>query len=162
LLHNSLFDYLPESNFPQTLLIRLARDEDLLNLYSNFYSRQSFPIFRDRFHRFLERQENGRSFWLIVELNLRLIGNGQLIIYPNGAELANLGVVKEHQNRRIGTGMIHILSAIARQVGVKSVEIGAAVSNARALSLYRRLGFEEDRCLKLIDSESVIILRKEL
>ncbi len=127
-----------------------------------FYSNQSLTQFRTQFERAIERQHSGRCYWLIAESETKIVGSGQLIIYPHGAELANIYVLEDHQNQGIGTAIIHVLTTIARWAELTSLEIGVTVSNNRALALYQRLGFEEDRQLRFASDEPAIILRKEL
>ena len=65
----------------------------------------------------------------------------------------------------IGSALIDSLIDIARQHGIDAVQIGAAISNPRALELYRRLGFQDWR-RQMMDVgqglELVIFLRKEV
>jgi len=160
LLPTTLFS--PPTDSPPGLRLRLVTDRDRQSLYHAFYSHEPMSQFQAQFGRVVERQRTGRSFWLISELATGLVGSGQLIIYPHGTELANINVVEDYQSQGIGTALIHVLTAIARHIGLASVEIGVSASNSRALALYHRLGFQEDRRLHFAGGEPAIILRKAL
>lgn len=108
------------------------------------------------------RQRVGLGLWLVGEADPGLVSNSQLVIYPHGAELANIGVISDYRNRGVGTAMIAILTNIARYLGLGSLEIGVADGNERASALYRRLGFAETRRLRIPGFQPAMILRKEL
>lgn len=145
------------------MTFRLAKDADMRTLHALFYAHLILPRFRDYFCRIVERQDTQQSFWLVGASGAELVGNCQLISYPHGAELANLGVRSEWRKRGIGTAMIYVLIGIARHIGLESLEVGVESSNHRAKKLYQRLGFAEDRRLRPVGrASSAIILRKEL
>ena len=126
-------------------------------LFTTFYPHKQ--DFRRWFDEMMEWGENGRCFWLVCWRDGSLIGNGQLLIYPHGAELANIAVAPAWQGQGIGTAMIAALEAIARENGLHEVEIGVDVENSRALALYERLGFVEDRQIKLLGETAVVLCK---
>jgi ribosomal protein S18 acetylase RimI-like enzyme len=152
----------PPTGIPDGLVIRLATAADMRPLHNAFYARLPYTQFQSHFQRLLRRQEAQRGFWLIAESPPNLIGNGQLIIYPHGAELANFQVIETFRDQGVGTAMIHVLINVARYIGLGSLEIGVALSNERAQALYTRLGFVADRRIQLAGDEPAIILRKTL
>ncbi len=91
-----------------------------------------------------------------------IIGSGQLISRANKAEIAELAVHPNYQNRGVGTAIIHILTQIARERQTPLLEIGAAIENKAALRLYRRLGFGRERLIRLPTNQEAIILKKNL
>ncbi|MFC1960163.1 GNAT family N-acetyltransferase [Chloroflexota bacterium] len=95
----------------------------------------------------------------------RLIGFGQLTIWPRTAEISDLIVSESWQNQGIGSALIASLLQAAREFAKDRVEIGVAVRNTRALALYQRFGFREDRTLELnvgAGPEPVMILWLDL
>lgn len=78
-----------------------------------------------------------------------MIGFGQLTIWSRSAEISDLIVSEAWRNQGIGSAMIARLIESARSLAKNRVEIGVAARNQRALALYRRLGFREDRTLNL-------------
>jgi GNAT superfamily N-acetyltransferase len=137
-------------------------DRDLRPVHAALFPHRPYAKFRNYFQRVLTKQQKGLCFWLIVESEAHIVGSGQLVIYPHGAELANLVVGSSFRNLGVGTAIIRILTDIATHVGLKSLEIGVVDGNDRALTLYQRLGFAEDRQLRLDGSKAAIILRKSL
>ena len=72
-----------------------------------------------------------------------------LTLWSRSAEISDLVVSEPMRGRRIGTELIEYLSAAARDLGASMLEIGAALSNPRAIALYRRLGFRDGRVITL-------------
>lgn len=72
-----------------------------------------------------------------------------LTLWPHCAEISDLIVSEPLRGRRIGTGLIEHLANAARGLGATMLEIGAALSNPRAIELYRRLGFRDGRVVTL-------------
>ncbi|HMM27460.1 MAG TPA: GNAT family N-acetyltransferase [Aggregatilineaceae bacterium] len=72
-----------------------------------------------------------------------------LTLWPHCAEISDLIVSEPLRGHRIGTGLIEYLAQAARGLGATMLEIGAALSNPRAIELYRRLGFRDGRVVTL-------------
>ncbi len=95
----------------------------------------------------------------------RLLAYGQLTLWPRTSEISDLIVMEAMRGNGIGSTIIAYFIKQARDWSQSSVEIGAALSNPRALALYRRLGFKDDRTITLdIGSglEPIIYLVMEL
>lgn len=74
---------------------------------------------------------------------------GLLHLGSRGVEcdwLEDLFVLPEYQNRGIGSQAVHLAEALVRQYS-SSMYIEAAARNARAIALYRRLGYD---CLNTV------------
>ena len=127
-------------------------------LHTQFYSHK--PDFSRWFDEMMAWGENGRCFWLVCWQDGELIANGQLLIYPHGAEYANIAVAPAWQGQGIGTAIIAAFDDIARKNGLREVEIGVELENGRALALYQRLGFVEDRRVRLMGGKTAVILHK--
>lgn len=78
-----------------------------------------------------------------------LCGFGALTIWPNAAEISDLIVNSRYRDQGIGSLIITYLTQTARNLRVKTLEIGVLLSNVRALALYRRLGFTDNRIVDL-------------
>ncbi|HVO43616.1 MAG TPA: GNAT family N-acetyltransferase [Aggregatilineales bacterium] len=95
----------------------------------------------------MARRGNGLG---IVALNdTGILGYGQLTLWPRITEISDLIVRPEVRGQGIGTALIGYLVDRVRLWRLPRVEIGAAVSNPRALALYRRLGFHDARTVTL-------------
>lgn len=92
----------------------------------------------------------GRGLGVVVVGKERaLIGYGQLTVWPRCGEISDLMIREDQRSKGLGTTIIQYLMRASREMHIPCVEIGAALSNPRALTLYRRLGF--------IDSHTVNI-----
>ncbi|MBN2472424.1 MAG: GNAT family N-acetyltransferase [Anaerolineae bacterium] len=109
------------------------------------------PAFVDRLLRHCQQAAlNRRGLGLVAVLpDNRLVGFGQLTLWPRAAEVSDLIVAEAWRSRGIGTTIITRLIQAAREMAVDEIEIGVALRNYRALQLYRRLGFNYGRTLDL-------------
>ncbi|MCZ7546305.1 MAG: GNAT family N-acetyltransferase [Anaerolineae bacterium] len=73
------------------------------------------------------------------------VGFGLLTLWPHAAEVSDLTVAPALRGQGIGTALLRHLERAARAMQAERLEIGVAARNTRALALYRRLGFVEDR-----------------
>ena len=154
--------FTPQTAVPVDLIFRLAHDDDLRPLYQTFHPHKPYPQFRNWYHKLMKWQRNGRCYWLIGEIKEVPVANGQLLIYPHSAEIANLEVIPEQQNKGVGTGLIDLFLAIARHIALDGLEIAVDIENKNAFALYERLGFVPDREVPLTGQETAVILYKSL
>ncbi|MCI0395582.1 MAG: GNAT family N-acetyltransferase [Chloroflexi bacterium] len=150
------------SPLPAGVRLRLAALEDGPALHRVCYPERSQQQFSHNFQRVIQWQSAGRSCVLVAEKDGQPVGSGQLIRHAGYAEIANLAVAADCRSQGIGTALVHCLTAVARQWGISWLEIGVAAGNGRALALYQRLGFEEDRRLRTPIAGLMIILGKQL
>ena len=155
----------PATAVPSHISFRLVQEGDRRPLQATSYPDYTISQFTDLFNHLLRRQEQDRCFWIVITANEDIIGNGQLIIYSSSAkdpiaEFANLFVVPDYRGHGIGTALIGVLTAVARHQHITNLEICVTIDNPRALALYQRLGFQEDRRLQLPNSKPSIILHK--
>lgn len=78
-----------------------------------------------------------------------VVAYGQFTQWPRAAEISDLIVCEGLRGRGIGTALIQTLVQHALEHAVAQVEIGVALTNPRALALYRRLGFQDRRTVNL-------------
>jgi ribosomal protein S18 acetylase RimI-like enzyme len=91
-----------------------------------------------------------RGLGLVVELSDgRLVGFGQLTLWPSTAEISDVIVAEAWRGQGIGSALIRRLLRAAHEMAMDRAEIGVALRNDRALRLYRRLGFEYGRTIDL-------------
>lgn len=92
-----------------------------------------------------------------------IAGYGQFTHWPRAAEISDLIVCAERRGQGIGTALIQSLVRQARERSAARVEIGVALNNPRALALYRRLGFSDNRIVQLdLNGERTPVLYLEL
>lgn len=94
-----------------------------------------------------------------------ICGFGQVVMWPTCAEISDMVVTQAYRNQGIGTAIIQTLAQVAIQMGAEELEIGAALDNPRAATLYRRLGFADSHTVMLnmgTGKEKVLFLRLSL
>ncbi len=92
---------------------------------------------------------NGRGLGAVVVKGGDPCAFGLLTVWPRAAEISDLIVYADYRDQGMGTMIIQYLTDRARELGVRNLEIGVALSNPRALALYRRLGFIDGRTIDL-------------
>lgn len=143
-------------------VVRRVTPEVLSPLRAACYAQLARGAYDGFARQVLDWQVHGRAVWLFVACDGAIAGNGQLLIYPNGAEIANLGVVAAWRGQGVGTRLIHALELEAAALDVTAVELSVAQDNGRAAQLYARLGYRLDRMLTPPDGRAIAILRKAL
>jgi ribosomal protein S18 acetylase RimI-like enzyme len=102
---------------------------------------------------------------IVATLNDKPVGYAQLTLWPRVSEISDLVVTESLRGHGIGTALICFLIDLARSWVMDNVEIGVAMSNHRAYTLYRRLGFQSGRIINLdlgLGSEPVMYLTMPL
>lgn len=84
-----------------------------------------------------------RGLGVVVMDGERLIGYGQAFTLTKCSEISDLFVHADYRSQGIGTAIIQTLCREMTQQSQLPIEIGVALSNTRALTLYERLGFKE-------------------
>ena len=117
----------------------------------------------------LQRAENlafnRRGLGVVAEREGIAAAFGLLTLWPRTAEISDLIIHEQYRGQGIGSQIISYLGLAARKLQVQVVEIGVAISNPRALALYRRLGFEDHHTIKIDlgnGPETVLYLYKTL
>ncbi|MHB8626711.1 MAG: GNAT family N-acetyltransferase [Aggregatilineales bacterium] len=131
---------------------RALSARDFETLQSNCWPGHSLDFVRTWLDRTLALAAQGKAFGLVVVPEQRddcPIAYGQITCWLRVAEISDLIVAETWRGCGIGSALIQALVTIASTWSVPSVEIGVALSNPRALSLYRRLGFVDARTLTL-------------
>lgn len=154
--------YLPPPETPRRVTFRVARSSDLRSLHQACFAERPLAQFGDGFRRALTVQRSGRCVYLVAEEAKRPIATGQLIVYGDNVEIADVAVAPDWRGRGVGTALITVLTRIATYAGFDSVEICVMQDNVRARALYERLGFVLDRSFTLTESATVAVLRKAL
>ena len=145
------------------LTIRPVRLSDLTGLHKNCWP-ERHP---DAIYRFILRIQHsardGRGLGAVVlGEDAEVLAYGQFVVWPRCGEISDLIVAPAYRRQGLGTALIQYLVRAAQEMHAECVDIGAALSNPRALALYRRLGFR-DSYSQRIDlgrgDEDVVYLR---
>lgn len=125
--------------------------ESLLRPLCEFFSRIDTPEIRDHFspHEFTDRQAEqlcryqGTDQYFVAVHDGRILAYGMLRGWDEGHEIPSLGICVDPRYRRVGLGdlMMAHLVCVARMKGAPSVRLKVKRDNARAIALYRKVGF---------------------
>lgn len=89
----------------------------------------------------------------------QVAGYGQFTLWSRCGEISDLVVCEPCRGQGIGTAIIQYLLRASRDMQAECVEIGATLDNPRAIALYRRLGFADERTLMLdVDGADAAVL----
>lgn len=83
------------------------------------------------------------TLFLVAEECDKIIGFAGVVMVLDEAELTNVAVMKSHQKQGVGRLLIESLMKIISECGTEILHLEVRVSNEGAISLYRRIGFEE-------------------
>lgn len=134
----------------ESLRIRLLTADDIPGLRASCWPERSFKQAADRLMHILQGYARGHRHPMVAVLHDGpAVAFGQLVIWGRRTEIADLIVAEEYRGLGIGTQLITALLDVARASGCQRVEIGAALSNPRAVALYHRLGFVDFRVIDL-------------
>jgi ribosomal protein S18 acetylase RimI-like enzyme len=149
----------------ENFTLRPVENQDAPALHAALWPGKTRRTVDRRVQSIVIRRRRGLAWGVVAEVEGQIVGYGQVSQWGQSAEISNLIVAEGWRGRGIGTAIIERLLSIIRERGYADVEIGAAVSNPRALALYRSLGFEDRRqVLMRIDGkpEPVIYLGMRL
>lgn len=159
---------IPLALLPPDPAIRLrpARLTDVEALHAACWPGRAFDVV---YHLILQAQRNAearRGLGLVATDDRdQPVGFGQFALWPTCAEISDLVVSEAQRGRGLGTAIIQGLIQEAQRSRATAFEIGAALSNPRAVSLYRRLGFADSHTILVnlgSGREPVLFLRLEL
>lgn len=149
----------------RSISIRPAQPADADALIRTCWRNRSPSAVVDMLRRTEKLATNRRGLGMVAVCDDAPCGFGLLTLWPRAAEISDLIVAAGLRGRGIGTRLVQTLSDAAAELGVRTLEIGAALSNPRALALYRRLGFVDARAIGLdlgCGVEPVMYLTKQL
>lgn len=104
--------------------------------------RRSFPTPWSR-HAFVsELRDNAYAHYLVARLGDRVIGYAGMWVLLDEAHITNLAVHPDYRRRGVGRRLLAALERLAARLGARRMTLEVRPSNAAALHLYRRSGFE--------------------
>ncbi len=149
-----------------TIRLRSVRLTDAEPLHAACWPSRAFDAVYRLILRAQHNAEAGRGLGLVaLDAGDSPVGFGQFALWPTCAEISDLVVSEPQRGRGLGTALIQRLIQEAQQRHATVFEIGAALSNPRAISLYRRLGFRDSHTVLVnlgSGQELVLFLRLEL
>jgi len=133
----------------QYFQLRPVTPKDAETLQQACWPNWSFEAVQTLLQRVEGIERRKRGIGIVAFDGERVLGYGQLTLWPRTAEISDLIVTPTHRSRGIGSAIINYLIEKARGWCLPQVEIGVALTNPRAMTLYQRLGFHQDRIINL-------------
>ncbi|MBQ8880853.1 MAG: ribosomal protein S18-alanine N-acetyltransferase [Oscillospiraceae bacterium] len=109
--------------------------------------------------------ENPLSYWLVAELDGKVVGYVGSQTVLDAADMMNLAVSPDYRRQGIGQALVNALVDHLKQNNVIALLLEVRASNAQAIALYEKLDFAQvGRRPKYYRNprEDALILRKEL
>jgi len=109
--------------------------------------------------------DNPLSYWLVAEDAGKVCGYVGSQSVLDAADMMNLAVASEYRRKGVGEALVDALTQHLCQNNVIALLLEVRVSNAPAIALYKKLGFEQVGCRPKYyrnPREDALILRKEL
>jgi L-phenylalanine/L-methionine N-acetyltransferase len=112
-------------------------------LYEQMDATSFKPIFEkliaaDIFYVFEENSERVGMFKLVP----------QTYRSAHVAYLGSFAIDPKLAGKGLGTKMLMVIIELAKQIGIKRIELSAGVQNKNAIALYKKCGFEEEGILR--------------
>jgi ribosomal-protein-alanine N-acetyltransferase len=84
----------------------------------------------------------GYSCWVMREGECNL-GYAVVMLVLDEAHLLNISIIRARQGQGLGWTLLGHLCAVVREAGARQMFLEVRPSNAKALALYRRAGFQQ-------------------
>ncbi len=145
--------------------VRPARLDDAIQLQQTCWPDRPVDSIIELIARTEKLAQNQRGLGAVAVCDHTACAFGMLTLWPRTAEISDLIVSPLLRDQGIGSQIIAYLTDIARRLHAQTLEIGVALTNPRALALYRRLGFSDHHTINLDlghGLEAVLYLHKTL
>ncbi len=123
----------------------------------------SIPWTRSDFER--EIFENKLAIYVIAMEDSEIVGFAGMWHVINEGHITNVAVLEEYRKKRIGTMLVEELIKIASEKEMMGLTLEVRISNAKAQTLYTKLGFKPEGIRKKYyadTGEDAIIMWKYL
>lgn len=141
------------------MIIRQAEPGDAADIYE--IERLCFPDPWSRDAIAYELERNPRAFYIVAELAGQVVGYAGLWWIEDEGHITNVAVKPGFRNRRIGEGIVGVLLDFTIQEGIRSHTLEVRKSNAAAIGLYEKFGFQVEGVRKgyyLSNKEDALIM----
>ena len=112
------------------------------------FGADTFNISVEKEARFLERFKNSKKDLMLVALDAdKIVANASIEgnrtkRYAHRAELS-ITVLRDYWGNGIGSSLMEKLISFSKEIGYKSVYLDVRGDNERAISIYKKFGFEK-------------------
>lgn len=92
---------------------------------------------------FFDSVRAGYSVWVLRDAGAALVAYSVMTLMIDEAHLLNLSVARHSQRAGLGWRTLEWMAEVARGYGARTMLLEARPSNASAVRMYRRYGFEQ-------------------
>ncbi len=122
------------------LIVRQAEEKDIKPMAEMDILCFTAPWSEDSFRK--EIEENPLAFYIVAEIDDRMVGYAGLWCIVDEGHITNVAIHPLFRRKGIGEALVSVLLEHTAQNGIRSYTLEVRVSNAPAISLYSKFGFE--------------------
>lgn len=145
------------------LIVRQAEERDIKPMAEMDILCFSAPWSEESFEK--EIMENRMAFYIVAEIGGRMAGYAGLWCIVDEGHITNVAVHPDFRRRGIGEAMLSVMLDHTVKNGILSHTLEVRASNAPAISLYSKFGFEPAGIRKNYyednGEDAIIMWRKE-
>lgn len=123
-----------------SFVFRYMKEEDIDQILVIEHASFTTPWSREAFYN--EINNNKFAVYIVIEDDKKVIGYCGAWIVMDEAHVTNVAILPEYRGKKLGEALMRKMMSVAREMGAKSMTLEARVTNHVALSLYRKLGFQ--------------------
>lgn len=141
------------------MLVRQANEKDVDDIYE--IERLCFPDPWSRASLVHELTENPRAFYIVAEIDGKVVGYAGLWWVEDEGHITNVAVKPGYRNRRIASGIISVMIDFTQSKGIAHHTLEVRRSNDAAIGLYEKYGFRVEGVRKkyyLNNGEDALIM----
>ncbi|MFQ8603031.1 MAG: ribosomal protein S18-alanine N-acetyltransferase [Anaerovoracaceae bacterium] len=145
------------------VLVRQADINDVDDIYE--IERLCFPDPWSRDSLIYELDKNPRAFYIVAELDDKVVGYAGLWWIGDEGHITNVAVRPGFRNRKIASGIMTVMLDFTTKEGIKHHTLEVRRSNEPAIGLYEKYGFEVEGIRKgyyLNNGEDALIMWRHI
>ena len=125
----------------KTMTFRKMKTEDIEQVLN--VEKQSFTLPWTREAFFNELNHNEYAVYLVIEDEGKIAGYCGAWIVIDESHITNIAILPEYRGQKLGEALLRKMIEISISMGVVRMTLEVRVSNAVAISLYEKLGFQK-------------------
>lgn len=91
-----------------------------------------------------ELTKNDMAFYVVAEIDSRVIGYGGMWHIIDEAHITNVAVMPEYREKHIASAILAVMIEVSARQGIRRFTLEVRSSNEAAKKLYRNFGFKEE------------------
>lgn len=131
------------SDWEDYLILKREEEKGTLKLLNKKINSPSSLALKKKFEGIISSK---KEVILVAELKDKIVAyiHGMIFknLYSKGGWVEDIFVLREYRKRGIATDLINEFIALLNKKGYKKIHLSVNVKNKKALSLYKKLGFE--------------------